>query len=196
MTLARANPFRTERLEALAFQPQGTTWPALMRRLAALHYRAAIVGPEGSGKTTLLDQLATHLRKQGHHVRHARTNAHGDLWGCTSLADWAASLSPADTVLLDGADHLPRRAWRRLARRTQTGRGLIATTHRHGMLPTLIVTRTSPALLRELVRDMVDETTFAHLESRLAGIHAQHRGNLRMALLSLYDAHAAVKAKG
>ena len=153
-------------------------------------HRAAVVGPEGSGKTTLLEQLATRLRERGHHIKHVRINVRGDLCGCTSPAEWTAALSPTDTVLLDGADHLPGRAWRRLARRARSCRGLIITAHRQGLLPTLLVTRTSTTLLRELVREMVDDAAFSRLESRIGEIYAQHGGNLRMALLSLFDALA------
>lgn len=190
MTTARRNPFRTERLEALAFQPQGTSWSQLMLDLAATNHRAAIVGPEGSGKTTLLEQLAARLRQQNHRIRHVRINADGELWGCTSLVNWTSALTLEDTVLVDGADHLPRRAWRHLQRQARLGRGLIITSHRNGMLPTLISTQTSPSLLSDLVRQLVDETTFEELSGRLPDTFRQHRGNLRTSLLSLYDTMA------
>ena len=191
MTPARLNPFRTEQLESLAFRPQGASWPQLMLDLSATNHRAAIVGPEGSGKTTLLEQLAVRLRQHGHRIRHVRVNACGKLWGCSSLMDWISTLTPEDTVLVDGADHLPRRAWRGLKRRSRPRRGLIVTSHRKGLLPTLISTRTSSMLLHDLVRELVDDTVFAQLGDQLPDTFRQHRGNLRTSLLSLYDIIAA-----
>jgi hypothetical protein len=65
MMRARDNPFSADRVLAVRYRPQGTTWDALMARLAALGWRAAIVGPKGSGKTTLLEDLAPRLRERG-----------------------------------------------------------------------------------------------------------------------------------
>jgi len=62
-TVARENPFTSERLEALRYIPLHWTWEEMMFRLDEMAYRGAIVGPEGSGKTTLLLDLAARLQK-------------------------------------------------------------------------------------------------------------------------------------
>ena len=69
---ARDNPFRTERILEIRYRPQGCSWDDLLRRLAGMDYRAAIVGPEGSGKTTLLEDLEPRLRALGLGVRMLR----------------------------------------------------------------------------------------------------------------------------
>ena len=71
---AKDNPFRTERVHRIGFEPQSTTWPALLGRLEQLGNRAAIVGPYGSGKTTLLGDLESRLRARGFEPRMLFTN--------------------------------------------------------------------------------------------------------------------------
>jgi hypothetical protein len=66
---ARDNPFSTDRVLQVRYRPQGVTWDALMARLEAFGWRAAIVGPEGSGKTTLLEDLAPRLKARGFETR-------------------------------------------------------------------------------------------------------------------------------
>jgi GTPase SAR1 family protein len=188
MTLARHNPFRTQRLEAINFRPQGTSWSCLMDRLETMNFRCAVVGPHGSGKTTLFEQLAEKLNQQGHQIAHVRINEVGQCWGCPSLDQWVASLNTTETVLFDGANHLPRRMWYRLRQHNK----LIITSHTTGLLPTLITTQTSEAMLRELVREIVDDATYGELEDRICHVYQQSDGNLRTAFLSLYDAVAAV----
>ena len=60
---AADNPFRTARLEALAYRPAVD----LVERALVLR-RSAIVGPMGTGKTTLLGELARGLRARGFEV--------------------------------------------------------------------------------------------------------------------------------
>jgi hypothetical protein len=62
---ARDNPFSTDRVLRVRYRPQGVTWDALMARLEALGWRAAIVGPEGAGKTTMLEDLQPRLAARG-----------------------------------------------------------------------------------------------------------------------------------
>jgi len=70
---ARDNPFSTDRVLRVRYRPQGVTWDALLERLEALGWRAAIVGPEGSGKTTLLEDLRPRLAERGLVTRYLGT---------------------------------------------------------------------------------------------------------------------------
>ena len=62
---ARDNPFRVERVDHVGYRLPGRTCEELLARLAALGYRAAILGEEGRGKTRLLEELAERLPKRG-----------------------------------------------------------------------------------------------------------------------------------
>ena len=165
----------------------GVAWEELLARLAALRYRAAIVGPHGRGKTTLLEDLAPRLEAIGLrprsltiHESHPRLDA----------ADRALlrGLGPGDVLLLDGAEGLGRLAWWRVRRWTRRAGGLVITSHRAGLLPTLIECETTPELLAELVREILgEETPPVSLEE----LFARHGGNVRNALRELYDVYAA-----
>ena len=65
--------------------------------------------------------------------------------------------------------------------------GLLITAHGRGLLPALVECRTTPALLGDLVRELVG----AEAEQLpLARLYRSHRGNLREALRALYDLYA------
>lgn len=181
---AEENPLRMQRLEALRFQPQGTTWSALLARLKELRYRAAIIGPHGSGKTTLLEQLQAPLRDAGLTPRLLFRNADGP----GRLPDaWREAVTHAagdDVLLVDGYGHchMLARAWlrRQTARR---GAGLVVTGHRPAALPTLLHTGTSPALLADLLTELGVDVPAERVEA----LFAAHHGNLREAMRQLYD---------
>ncbi len=185
--LARDNPLRVERLHALRFRfPLGDDEDALLQRVMQHGGRGAIVGPHGSGKSTVMLELATRLRREGWHVRELRIAA-----GQRSLTvdEWRGlrdGVGARDAILFDGAGHLwPWQWWR--VRRTLSGAGcVIVAVHRVGRLPTVLRTSTSPALLRELLRDLGVE----HAEPELASLLRARRGDVRAALFELYAAHA------
>jgi len=193
---ARDNPFATDRVLAVRYRPLEGSWDELMARLAALEYRAAIIGPEGSGKTTLLEDLAPRLEALGFTVRSARLDR-----GSGSLpAGLLDGLSGREIILLDSTEQLGRLAWRRLRRRSARAAGLVLTAHRPGLLPTLVECRTSPELLEEIVGrlagDGVAEDGRLACPGRprsmpLGELFRAHRGNIREALRELYDLCAA-----
>jgi len=64
---ARENPFASERIiHAIRYTHADGDVGTVVARLAALRYRAAIVGPHGAGKTTLLEDLACELERRGY----------------------------------------------------------------------------------------------------------------------------------
>lgn len=201
---ARDNPFATDRLEALGYRSPRTGEPLdlepLLARWESLGRRGAIVGPEGSGKTTLLDDLETALEARGHPVRRLRAEAGSGRLVEERDRDRVVRLEdPAEdqtrTILvIDGADRLTWRVRRRLRRAAGRGRasragGLLVTSHRPGLLPTLTECATSPELLERLVAELVGSSgaTPERALPPATALHARHRGNLRLALLELYD---------
>lgn len=170
------------------YRLSGTTWEDLLDRLAALRYRAAVVGPHGSGKTTLLEDLAPRLAARGFRIRtitlkeaHPRLEARD-----RSLL---RSLAPRDCLLLDGAERLGRLAWLGARYRCRAAGGLVVTTHRPGLLPMLIECRTSPELLAGIVSDLLGPE--AHrLQVTPEELFRRHAGNLRDAIRELYDLYA------
>jgi hypothetical protein len=182
MLPAQDNPFRSERLDALTFRyPPGLDRAALLARLAALGGRAAIVGPEGSGKTTLSRDLEAGLADRYRIWR--ITQRRGD----HRLARPLPRLGVEDFVILDGAEQLSAFGFWRLCRRTRSAGGLLVLSHRAGRLPTLIETRTSQALLDDLVAILTPGRPCA------ADWLAAHGGNIREALRGLYDAQAGLR---
>lgn len=177
----RDNPFASHRVEGLRYRlPEGTTWDGLLERLAALGFRAALVGPHGHGKTTLLEDLAPRLTARGVRVRTVtlRQDERG--------VDWKRlrGLGPDDVLFLDGAELLGRLAWLRVRFLCRRAGGLIVTSHRPGLLPTLLECRTTPELLAGLVRELTGE------EPDTAELFARHGGNLRLVFWKLYDRYA------
>jgi hypothetical protein len=171
--IARENPFRTERLEALPFRFLEGDWARLWARLEAVGGRGALVGPRGSGKTTLLHQMAERLFARGIAPR---------LLSAPALDDDDLE---GEVLLVDGGERLTPGAWRRLL--ACPAATLVVTQHEPGRLPTLLETRTTPALLGDLVRELVG----AAPDLDLPALFAQHRGDLRAALLALYDRWAS-----
>ena len=185
------NPFRVQRLEQLAYRLDGTTWDALLARFAALDRRAALVGAEGRGKSTLLFELGARLERQGFRLRLATLRR-----GERRLApgDWEqlfGAASERDLLLVDGAQELAPREWRRVRDASRRAGGLLITSHRAGLLPTLHECRTTPELLGELMAELLAGTTppdgaLSSAEAARSRF-ARHGGNLRDALLAAYD---------
>lgn len=185
------NPFRVQRLSRLAYRLDGTTWDALLARFAALDRRAALVGPEGRGKSTLLLELGGRLERQGFRLRMA-TLRRGERR--LAASDWErlfAGANERDLLLVDGAQELAPREWRRVREASGRAGGLLITSHRPGLLPTLHECRTTPELLGALMVELLDgasphDAALASVEATRSRF-ARHGGNLRDALLAAYD---------
>ena len=181
---ARDNPFSTDRVLAVRYRPQGWDWDALLGRLSELDYRAAIVGPEGRGKTTLLEDLGERLRaEQGVDVKWLRLTRKQPRFDRRWLRTFFAGVTDRDVLLFDGAEQMGRLAWWSFLRMARRARVLVITSHRPGLLPTLVRCDTSPELLEWIVRELVGCTV--RLPVRELFYH--HNGNVREALRDLYD---------
>ncbi len=183
---ARDNPFAVERVQAIRYHPPNTTFDQILVRLHELNYRAAIAGPEGSGKTTLLEDLGQTFREKGIRTKVVFVNDTSgfDSPACRRLL---ADLTRDQIVLLDGADLMRRSDWSLLKRHTIThAYGLIITSHRRGLLPTLIECSTTPALLKEIVAELQPQR-HAPTTEFLNNLYERHQGNLRACLRELYD---------
>jgi len=186
MLRARDNPFRVERVLTVRYEPQDTTWAALLSRLELLDYRAAVCGPEGTGKTTLLEDLAARLNAAGRPTRWLQLQRELRPSARELVRDFLERAELDEILLVDGAEQIGPLTWRSLRRRARRHRGLIITTHRAGRLPTLIDCRTSAALLESIVARLVPND-IDELRSELPGMLARCNGNIRLCLRSLYD---------
>jgi energy-coupling factor transporter ATP-binding protein EcfA2 len=183
---ARDNPFAVERIHTIRYRPLDTTFEQILARLHELNYRAALIGPEGSGKTTLLEDLQRLLEQKGFQTNLVFVNdtARFDGPACRRLL---SGLTRDQIVLLDGADLIRRSDWSLLKHHTITHvGGLIITSHRPGLLPTLIECSTSPSLLREIVDELQPQGHPIPTEP-LDSLYVRHNGNLRACLRELYD---------
>ena len=186
---ARENPFKADRVIAtIRFTCPDGDLATLIARLAALGYRAAIVGPQGAGKTTLLEDLGRALEHRGFQIMSMRLCTDDrrlpDAWSAR-----AARLGPRDIVCLDGAEQLSAIRWFWFRWRARRAAGLIITSHARGRLPLLIECTTSVDLLDEIVCRL--SPPLADGAPSASDLFRRHRGNLRDAVRELYDFHAA-----
>jgi hypothetical protein len=185
---ARDNPFAADRVLSVRYELPDGEADRLLARLERLRYRAAIVGPHGAGKTTLLEDLEQPLARLGFRVTHLRLDAEHRRFPPGYLAHLAATLDARDLVCLDGAEQLTRARWMMFRWRSRRAGGVLITSHRPGLLPTLIECTTSPELLDRIVSRLAPQTESLRTPKDL---FARHQGNLRDALRELYDVYAA-----
>ena len=185
---ARDNPFAADRVLSIRYELPDGQAGRLLARLERLRYRAAIVGPHGAGKTTLLEDLETPLVRLGFRVTHLRLDGEHRRFPPGCLAQLEATLDARDLVCLDGAEQLDWVGWRMFRWRTRRAGGVLITSHRPGLLPTLIECTTSPELLDRIVNRLALQAEGVRTPKDL---FARHHGNLRDALRELYDVYAA-----
>jgi hypothetical protein len=186
---ARDNPFRVQRLGRLAYRFDETSWDELLARLAALDHRAALVGPEGRGKSTLLVELGDRLaRDRGFRLRAVTLRRGERRLARSARRRLLDGLEADDLLLIDGAQELSPWEWRRIRWGSRPAGGLVVTSHRAGLLPTLHECRTTPALLADLVAELAPNGAGLPPAGEL---FARHAGNLRDALLDAFDLSAA-----
>jgi hypothetical protein len=132
-----------------------------------------------------MEDLEPHLRARGFGVRHLRLTRERPAFDARWLRDFLAATTPRDVLLFDGAEQLSWLGWWRFRRAAKRAGGLVITSHRAGMLPTLIQCETDADLLGGIVRDLAPGGA-----DDSAGLFARHRGNVREALRELYDRYA------
>lgn len=185
MTLAaRDNPYRSARVEGLAFRFGAEGMAELEARLARQGGRGLLLGPEGSGKTTLLEAMAERMAAAGTPVvwlRLRRQAAENQ----PRLAEFFRTPVEGALVCIDGLEQLGWWTWRRVSRQVAGARWVIATSHRPGRLPLLRRHLTSPELLADLVAEL-DPTE----ASGLTALWQAMNGDLRRCLRALYDRRA------
>ena len=187
---ARENPFASERIiHAIRYTHADGDVGTVVERLAALRYRAAIVGPHGAGKTTLLEDLACELERRGYRTTLMRLGTDDRRLPATWPAS-AACLGAQDIVCLDGAEQLSYGAWLWFRWRARRAGGLIVTSHARGRLPLLVECSTSADLLERIVRRLSPAPVDG--APACADLFHRHRGNIREALRELYDVYAAL----
>lgn len=183
---AHENPFRSQQILRVRYQPQAESWDQITARLRDLRYRAAILGAEGSGKTTLLEDLQPRVADQGlrgvlvlHHAARPRP-------------DWQqlASLGEREVLLLDGADLLNTAQWWRLRWISRRFGGMVVTSHTRAMLPVLMRCQTSPQLLAQIIQQLVPPDDRPQASNLASELFVRHHGNLRDALREMYDRYA------
>lgn len=194
---ARENPLRTERVLRARFRLNAVedklTWDKLLARLEAQNWRGALLGPEGSGKTTLLEDFVPYLTTRGWRIRWLRLSRETPRFA-PEIWTYLESVAPDEIILFDGAEQLPRRDWKRFLVLSRPAAGLLITSHRAGLLPTLVECRTTPQLLRAILEEILGND--ANLWSVVKDVEydvlwARHQGNLRHALREIYDIYAA-----
>jgi len=157
---------------------------AIVGRLADLGGTAAIEGPHGSGKTTLLVAVAESLAMTGRLAGMVRLRAWSDGVRAVRLVSRAAA---GTMVLVDSWERMgPVAARVALWSARRRGCGLLVTSHRPTGLPVLAQGRTSLELLERLVAALPDHGGLIAADD-IAAAHTTHDGNLREALLDLYD---------
>ncbi|MBN1816073.1 MAG: hypothetical protein JW828_01855 [Sedimentisphaerales bacterium] len=186
MILAKDNPFRINRIKQIRYQPVGESWDQLLQRLAERKYCGAIVGPCGSGKTTLLEDLQKHLDPI--HISTQSMFINQDIHPSRHEIEHILS-HPPDILLVDGGDHLSRGTWRQVKNRIlRTGRGLVVTSHKGGLLPTWVECRPHPQLFIGITEQLLCSSGHRPLDADfLTRLFFRHKGNIRDALRELYD---------
>ena len=106
-----------------------------------------------------------------------------------------SKLSKRNVILFDGAEQMSRLEWRRFKRRSMRAGGLVITSHRPGMLPTLRECATSPELLHDIIAELLGAESET-IRDMAVKLHGKHNGNLREALREMYDLFAGKAARG
>jgi hypothetical protein len=189
---ARDNPFATARVLRIRYAMADGDWPALLARVAAYGYRGALIGPHGVGKTTLLEDLQQQLEARGIPTVWLRRDMERPHFTRVELDAAFAKITREHVICLDGAEQLTRVGWLLFKRRARIARGLLITSHREGLLPTLHACSTNVELLEDIVGRLLTPAPHAHPSSLPTpnDLFARHQGNLRDALRELYDCYA------
>lgn len=181
------NPFSTRFIRPGCVAPLDPTGRPLPVAALAARVRAAplhaIVGPHGSGKSNLLAALAAELEQQGP-TRLVRVRSAGDVpIVMRSIMRGGAGA----VVCIDGWERLGMAGrWAiRCAARWRCS-SLLVTAHRAHHLPVLVACAPTATLLGHIVATLPSHG--GRIEpGDLTAAFTRHTGNIREALLDLYD---------
>jgi hypothetical protein len=185
--LPRSNPFATRyvRPGAVPFLfPDEASTAALVDRLAALQWRAMIVGPHGSGKTSLLECFLPECVRRGREPKRFSLHDQQRRLPEYDRRDW----NRQTLVVIDGYEQLawwPRRQLLRACQRQ--GCGLLITAHRPGPLPVLYKTEPSLSVVQQLVSQLLPAAEERISAADVCTAYRQHGPNVREVLFALYD---------
>ncbi len=185
---ARDNPFSVQRLDQLVYRAEDFDGLELLDRWSRLGRRGLLVGPKGRGKTTLLEQLQKTL--EARHEIFSITLKEGESTLAAAMRRRLDQISPQAVIVVDGLEQLNPWSWWRVRRRIPFAGGILATSHRAGRLPTLRSCETTTALLQQLVDALAPRLGLSY--RKLEDLFRRHQGNLRTALLELYDRFSMV----
>jgi hypothetical protein len=186
---ARDNPFSTARLQHVRYRFQECAWTDFLEQLKRNQYRGAIVGPEGSGKTTLLEDLEPKLRDLGFTPVRLRLTREAPRFSPVMQQMIDSRVSDRHILLFDGSEQMGWLTWKRFVWGLREIGGLIITRHRAGRLPVVHRCHTSPELLGQIARELLEGGADLS-EKQVRDLFRKHRGNLRDALRDLYDRFA------
>jgi hypothetical protein len=184
------NPFSAARLRPgtidFVFE-EGKNLQQLVDTLAVNAWHGQIIGRHGTGKSTLLAALTPAIEGRGRPVK-SITLVAGQRRLPREFIGSLQSSAGLGVAAVDGVEQL--HFWNRLLlkRLCRTrGVGLVVTSHRSALLPTLYETAVDKARAWRVVQRLQDgfppRIEIGDLEARLA----RHRDNLREALFDLYD---------
>jgi|tagenome__1003787_1003787.scaffolds.fasta_scaffold20320562_1 hypothetical protein len=188
------NPFATcwTKPGALQFEfEHGQSEVKLVRSLAALDWRGAIIGPHGSGKSTLLESLKPAICDFGREViAISLRNGQRRLprKGINSLR----RISNANPVvfIIDGYEQLGWfERWRLNSFCHRKNAGLLVTSHAPTPLPTLVELVPNCALISILVAKLCAEVSTPISAKDVDASLACHGSNVREIFFDLYDRH-------
>ncbi|MBN2718102.1 MAG: hypothetical protein JXX14_19810 [Deltaproteobacteria bacterium] len=185
MRHAANNPFRTSRVESVAWHPYPDEVTSIYFRWMKSKWRGQVVGHHGAGKTTLCQHLITLAEADGLSVRSLFANRQ-----CTSLtlAPWreAAARPSSETLLVrDGIGHVPGRIQKRLLRNTPR---LLSACHEPlADIPIIARLQSNLPLLQTLTREMSGDEGLRLLGTDGGAALLQScNGNLREVFRRLY----------
>ncbi|MFP4581574.1 MAG: hypothetical protein ACLFQ6_12680 [Candidatus Sumerlaeia bacterium] len=187
--LAHENPFASHRILQVRHMLQDVTEAQLFQRLEALDYRGAIVGPESSGKTTLLEDLQPPLEAKGYICHFLRLNLEKRCFSHAEMAEIAQNSTKDTIFLFDGAEQLGFWRWKSFRRKSRLAGGLIITSHRPGLLPTLLECRGSLEIL-QVILGRLDPEMPEKLRQRASKLYSLRQGNIREVLRDYYEIYA------
>ena len=190
--LARENPFRTEIVLRYRYVfAGGQSMSGLVERFDAMNCRAAIVGEKGRGKTTLVEDFCDYLVANGRAVSMLRLNTLERKVARQRCRELLNSATRNSILVLDGAEQLNWLEWRWFQKSSRNFRGLLVTTHQPGRLDQLIHCESNVETLKNAVSQIAPSEA-CKLQKDIASLFAQHHGNIRECLRSLYDRYACL----